>query len=371
MTSEHDAQTPFDGMVQGGLKTAEYLKVAARLSLEQKAVLASHLTTGLDSRSAPGNAADAFADAEAILRLIAWDSEPPVIEAMARAAAANPNAPRSLIWALANDDETAAALVLEVSGALSDEDLVAITQSTEHKSKLTAIARRPTVSAEVSRSLASHGDETTMHTLLANAKADIPDDAYGSVLDRFGQDEKILEGVINRDTISESITRRLTASLSPRLAEILAARHQPSTSLPGFKVEMSEAEWEKRLSQMVAERLIDEALLVRDLCLGHFESFTRGLAALAKLPNGEVSAQVLDSPSTHLPGIWKKAGLHSSWLPVATAALAALVQIDGSASKSDPQMFSRNVIVRTQAVLKVEKVVLNDAQKRFFTRMQR
>ena len=95
-----------------GLSTEDYIKAEALLSVEQKSALAVRLATGLNARDA--NIEDS-ASAEAILRLIIWNAEASVVESMAHAAAANPNTPHSLAWALANDDEAAAMLLMQLA----------------------------------------------------------------------------------------------------------------------------------------------------------------------------------------------------------------------------------------------------------------
>lgn len=161
---------------------------------------------------------------------------------MAKAAAANPNTPRSLAWALANDDESAAKLVLESCTALSDADLVSLIEAGNNAVKMCAIARRSTVSEEVSRSLVDHGNEEAVHTLLANARAKSPDDAYGTALNRFSQSKRIQDGISGCPAVSAAIARRLPASASPEMKGKPVAQTPPAV-MPGYVEERSEAEW--------------------------------------------------------------------------------------------------------------------------------
>ena len=187
------------------LSTADYLKAEAKLSVEEKSALAMGLASALNSHSGDAH----FTEAEAILRLLIWNAEARVVETVGKAVAGNPKAPRSLAWALANDDEAAALPILEACAVLSDDDLMAIVEGSENFSKMGAIARRSTVSEQISRSLAQRGDETTMQSLLANAMAIIPEDAFGHMLDRFGESESVQEGVASRESLSSSILERL------------------------------------------------------------------------------------------------------------------------------------------------------------------
>lgn len=366
-SSDNDARPAEPNLHLQDLKTADYLKAEPRLTVDQKAALARYLARGLTTGSGGG---EDVANAEAILRLLIWNAEPQVAEAMARAAAENPNTPRSLAWALANDEEAAAVLVLEACAALADADLLSIVQSSENFGKMNAIARRSSVSADVSRSLVHHGNEGTAQTLLDNAKAQIPEDAFGSLLDRFGRSEGIQEAIIDREAVFPSITRRLSDSMTnPRLEGKLAARHHPPAEapigLPGFVIERSEEEWNQRLSRMMAEKSLTESMLVRTLCNGDFDFFARALAELTRSPTEATRRQLLESPSG-LQAVWSQASLLADWLSVASAALSALVQIDRATGKSDRELFARNVVDRTLANLKAEKVALSAGQLRVF-----
>jgi uncharacterized protein (DUF2336 family) len=359
-----------------GLKAADYVKAEAKLTIEQKAALATHLAGTLDAESAT---AEDLANAEAVLRLIVWNGEPPVVEAMARAAARNPNTPRSVAWALANDDDAVATPILEASIALSDNDLVAIIELARSTSRMIAIARRAAVSETVSSSIARHGDEETVDVLLGNANAQIGEGAYGSMLDRFGTRERIQEAIAGRGILSPPIVERLLSVAGPNLAKKVTSRHRGAGAAPptepagdrviGYVYPRSEADWDKRIAQLIGEKSLTESFLVNQLCLGDYDFFCRALAALSGVPRHDVHARVLESPAAALPALWEKAALAADWLPVARATASALIHIDQSYSKADRRLFSRNVVDRTVATLKAEKTALTDAQRRLFSRI--
>lgn len=349
------------------LTTADYLGAEAKLTAEEKAVLAGHLAASLGA-----TASKDFAEAEAVLRLMTWNAEPRVIEAMAKAAAGNPNTPRSVAWALANDDETAAAMVLEACASLADGDLVSLVQTGTATSKMCAIARRAAVSEAVSKSLVDHGDEDAVHTLLANTKASISDDAYGTALNRFGHSARIQEGIIGRPAVSTPLAQRLSVHLSPSLKEKLAAKlaaQTPAAAMPGYYDALSDAEWASALALVIRDQSAGEAL-VRQVFQGNLEFFVRALASWSKVPYAEARAAALEE-NPDLAPLWTSAGLAKDWLPVAVAAVTALVYVDRHAGKADRNLFVRNIVARTQANLKAAKITLTDAQKRFFLRAGR
>jgi len=352
----------------GGLNTADYLKAEAKLTIEEKSAFATGLARALNVQS--GDTAH-FTEAEAILRLLIWNAEPRVVEAIGNAVAGNPHAPKSLAWALANDDEAAALPVLQSFAGLSDDDLVAIVENSGNFSKMGAIAARSTVSEQISRSLVKHGDESTMQSLLANVKAVIPEEAFGHMLDRFGEHARVQEGVADREGLSASIAQRLAESGNASVTAKLELRRQTPkfARVPGYLDETtSEEELERQVSKSVADKSINELGLVHHLCLGEFDFFCRALSAMTGSTKNEVCARILESPSDHLAQYWDQAALPLTWLPIACAAASALIQIDENYSKNDRQLFSKNIIDRTVAILKADKFTMNDAQRRFFMR---
>ncbi len=345
------------------------MKVEPLLSGEQKTALAVRLAAALNGNEA---SADESAQAEAILRLIIWNGESDITESLAQAAAGNPNTPHSLAWALANDDDRAATPILAAASALSDADLVAIIETTDSFTKMGAIAGRPTVREDVSRSLVERGNEEVAHLLLGNAKAEIPDDAFACMLDRFGQDDRIHQDILNRG-VPPSIRQRLAnfeskspdQQSAPKPESETVRTHSASTPI-GYLDELSEQDLDEMVSQMIAERSMTASFLVRKLCLGHFDFFCRSLSVTARLPKDDVCRLALEPPPGRMPELWQKSSLAAGWLPVVTAALSALLQIDQRYSKSDVQVFRRNIVDRTLAILKAEKYEMTDGQKNFF-----
>ncbi|MEQ9449342.1 MAG: DUF2336 domain-containing protein, partial [Rhodospirillaceae bacterium] len=249
------------------LSPAVYLKAESKLTIEQKSALAVHLAAQLKS-----DGKGLSVQAETLLRLIAWHAEAPVAETMAKAVAKNESAPRSIAWALANDDDAAAKIVLEACKALSDEDLISIVETSGNQVKMGAIARRTSVSADVSRSLTEHGDEETVHTLLENARAEIAENAYHTIVDRFGENERIQAELIDRPNVSTSVAQRLSETIGPalagKLADKLSASARSTDGVPGYSEARSESEWEAYLSPAIARGSLNETMLIHHLMNG-------------------------------------------------------------------------------------------------------
>src|SRR5277367_2306146 len=112
----------------------------------------------MDYRSGSFTAAEAGI-ANDIFRLLIRDVEKNVRQALAEQLAYCANTPRDIIVRLANDEAEVAAPVLEYSSVLTEEDLIAIVQSSQEVVKLRAVARRSNVSADLASCLVQAHNE--------------------------------------------------------------------------------------------------------------------------------------------------------------------------------------------------------------------
>jgi hypothetical protein len=117
---------------------------------------------------------------------------------------------------------------------------------------------------------------------------------------------------------------------------------------------------------MIADNSMSASFLMRKLCNGNFEMFSRALAALTKSSHGSVRLRLVEAPSTTITGLWEKAALGAAWLPLACAAASAVLQVDKNPGRFDAEIYRRNIVDRTMAILKAEGHVLTDSQRNFF-----
>lgn len=347
-----------------GIKVDEYVQVEARLSIDQKAILATHLASNLGANL--GSPED-VENAESILRLIIWSDEKRIIESLAQAAAKNPDTTRNLAWALANDDDTAAVPILAAAVSLSDADLIAIVESADSIAKMGAIARRTSVSEALARSLVDHGDENISLILLNNAKADIPADALACMVDRHGQHEFIQENIIVRDALPPAVAGRLFPLISSELAQRLLTLHQLPTASAieialmchkparvGYVNELSSDSLNELIFQVLEDEILTPQILVRSLCFGNFDFFCRAFSFMAMQSKDQISELILTSPAIQISKLWSKTSFSNEWLPVVSAAATAFAQLEESSVKSDICLFRKNIMERTLSLLEKE-----------------
>jgi uncharacterized protein (DUF2336 family) len=231
-----------------------------------------------------------------ILGLMARDIEVRVREAVAQHVKSCPYLPDDLARTLANDIETVALPVIQYASVLSEADLLAIIDSGSVEKQL-AVAKRQTISESVSDALVDTGNAKVVGALLANHGAEIAERSYGKVLDRFPDDVRIHELVVERPTLSLATTERLIACVSIELRERVLARHGFGGELAeelirqgregaltrSVVADRKEGEVEGVINRLKAKGELTPTLVLRALCEGDIHLFEAAMAALADM----------------------------------------------------------------------------------------
>jgi uncharacterized protein (DUF2336 family) len=124
---------------------------------------------------------------------------------------------------LARDMSDAVAVpMLQVSEALSEEDLIEIVR-TQGSSRQTAIAGRAVVSEVLAGALVDNGSEDAVATLVGNEGAKIDEATMNRVVDKFGDSEQVQTPLVMRATLPVTVSERLVARISDKLKDHLVA----------------------------------------------------------------------------------------------------------------------------------------------------
>ncbi|MCC6914934.1 MAG: DUF2336 domain-containing protein [Rhodospirillaceae bacterium] len=355
------------------IKLSDYLKIEEKLSAEQKTALAVFLAHGASAQDQ-----DQLDESGSIIQLIIWSSDSAAAESVAGSAVLNADLPRHILWMLANDDERVAAPVLEKSAALTEEDLLGIIQWSGNPGKMNSIARRDAVSETVVHALACHGDETVARTLLENSGAMVSADAFDVVLDRFGEIESIQAAIAGREIVSSAVAQRLLSVITnPEIGAVLAARETapPSNAASparfgaiGLDFAESEQTLDSGLNVLVKDGALTEPALVELLLDGGFELFVRAFARRTQSDPKDTRRRLVEETAEFLPLAWKTAAFSEDWLPIARAAMLALIELRDATGSTDPKLFRRNLYALTGAILRREGVKLTGARLDFFVR---
>jgi len=293
-----------------------------------------------------------------ILQLMVKDAEVRVREALAQNLADSPSTPRDLALALANDVDSVAVPMLELSQILSEEDLIEIVRS-QGAQKQTAIARRANVSSAVSDALVENGNEIVVTTLVSNPGAVITDSSLNKAIDRFADSDAVKSAMVSRPVLPVAIAERLVTLVSDKLKEQLARRHPVSAesaidlilaarerAVLNLANESDEDDLDRMVSQMMRHGRLTASIVLRALCLGDLMFFETALARLAGLSIVNARKLIYDEGKRGLEALYQKAKLPTSHLPIARAAITIARDLQYDGEPNDRDRFKRRMIDR-------------------------
>jgi uncharacterized protein (DUF2336 family) len=298
-------------------------------------------------------------EAREILRLVAADAADQVRRALAVTLKASPLVPRDVALRLARDVESISVPVLNFSPVFSDEDLADIVR-VGGPVRQAAVARRPTLSAKVTTTIAEVAAPEAVKVACENQGAVFDEQGLNAIIDRFEHTEPVLAAIALRNVLPASISERLVAlvtgelreqlvercKLSPAAAAAVAigARERASidlvdqaaraSDLPGF------------VAHLHKSQRLTASLLLRGLAHGQMSFFEWGLAQLAGVPHHRAWLMVHDAGPLGLKAIVERAGLPVRLLPALRAALDSFHAMDMDCGSYDIDRFRRRMLER-------------------------
>ncbi|ALG74975.1 hypothetical protein VY88_25785 [Azospirillum thiophilum] len=297
--------------------------------------------------------------AEDIIRLMVNDTVLRVRQTLAENLKSSPSLPREIALTLARDVEAVAIPVLSVSTVLTPADLVEILHSGA-EAKSTAIARRPTVPAEVADALIESGSERAVAALVANEGAELGEHSLSRVIDRFGASEAVQDPLVHRSRLPITIAERLVAVVSERLRQHLVAHHELPSKVASelilqsreratvalFTGENDEAALDRLVVQLAGTGRLTPSLLVRSLCTGDIAFFETAMSRMANVPMTNARLLIHDAGRLGLKSLYDKAKLPPALLPACRIAIDVLKETPYDGEPGDRERHRRRVIER-------------------------
>ncbi|HEV3396236.1 MAG TPA: DUF2336 domain-containing protein [Xanthobacteraceae bacterium] len=274
--------------------------------------------------------------AEGAMLMLLDDPSPLVREALAQALAASPEAPPTVIIALAGDLPEIAGIVLERSPLLIDADLVDRVGGGESWAQA-AIARRRGLPRPVAAALAEVGSAEACLILIESPDAEIPAFSLERLIERHGDLAAVREALLARDDLSAANRQALVVKLSASLAGFVVdrnwlaeerARGIAREACEKATVTIAAASPPDDTARLV-RHLRDSAqltpgLILRALLSGNVALFEQALVELSGLPPARVAGLVHDRHSAGLRALYERTGLPRPALPAVQAALDAM-----------------------------------------------
>lgn len=273
--------------------------------------------------------------AEGALLMLLDDPSPLVRQAMSEVFVRSPDAPATIVRALAADQPSIALPVLEYSPLLIDADLVDIV-ATGTSDMQCSIARRINLPSSVSAAIAEVGSAAAALELIENAYAELAPFSWDRIVERHGHLAAIREAMLLLEGLPAATRAALVAKLSNTLAQFAAARNWLSPERAARLAEESRErstisiaarsrgeDMQGLVQHLRATGQLNAGLILRALLSGNLELFEAALAQLADLPLARVTALLHDRGNASLQALLIRAGLPESTFAAFRVALEA------------------------------------------------
>lgn len=164
--------------------------------------------------------------AEQIFRLLLKQAEIEVRKALAENLMYSKAVPHDVVLSLARDVEEVSTPVLEFSEVLTENDLVEIIKSTEKVACHLAVSRRNNVPEKVSDALIDTKNADVVDSLIQNDNARISKKGFEKVVENFSSSEKIVDSMITRGSIPNTIIEQMTVKVSKAIQQKLEKKYK-------------------------------------------------------------------------------------------------------------------------------------------------
>lgn len=205
-----------------------------------------------------------------MLKRLASDQLPRVRALLAEELKSSRHVPVSIVRQLALDVAViVSAPVLEYSPLLSDVDLMEVIAAGCAQEALCAIARRDTVSEDVSDAVAATLDIPAVAALLANKKASVREATLDRITENAAEIQSWHEPLVMRPELSIRAVRRVAGFVASSLLEVLADRNDLDQETTRFltkrlKARIEETEGELQIEERENARVLDQRMLLDD-----------------------------------------------------------------------------------------------------------
>ncbi len=298
--------------------------------------------------------------AQEIFRVMAKDIELLVRETLSQSLKEIPDLSSDVARILAEDENDSVAMpILEFSKALSEQDLLEIIEVCK-PTRHVAVARRENVSAKVSDAIVEKGHEDAVVALVSNDTAQIAENTYGKVIDKFGDNERVNEPMVRREKLPLAIAERLVATVSESLKEYLVSHHELSPEVASDLLLESRERAVVRLlqddenapdvvelvQQMDVNGRLTASIILRALCTGDLNFFEAAIAHKAHVPLSNARVLIHDDGDLGMRALYERASLPKRLYPAFRSAIGIAKISEAERSDKGPDWRSRLIMER-------------------------
>ena len=298
--------------------------------------------------------------AEQIFRLLVRDTEMRVRVSLAQHIKNSIAIPRDIVLAMARDIEQVSLPLLEFSEVLNDADLLELLHTSQDVSRFLAVSKRRVVSELVSGALLKHDSEEVVSSLMNNEGADIAEEDFASVIERFQGNENVMNAVGNRALLPLSAAEKLITVVSKTFAENLKKKYLfPSESIAQEVTNTREKETlqlvknvdddvslEALVAQMQNTNRLTPSMILGALCQGNFAFFEASLARLSNIPVSNARLLITDKGELGFRALYNKSGLPEAMLPAVRLLLTVIRGLAEEGERPGKARYANAVIER-------------------------
>ena len=298
--------------------------------------------------------------AEDIFRILIKDIEVKVREALAESLKNCKNLPSDIVRDLINDVDSVSMPFIKYYADLSQEDIISIIDS-QNLNKQKAVAMRANLTENITHYIAQNCPEDVVGVLVSNETANIKENTYDVIIDRFPESQTIQKNMVYRSELPVSIIEKIVHSLSDELLRHLVLTHnlpndiacniveqvKEKTTLKISEEYSSDKKIEELIHELYTSNRLTPSLVVRAICMGDLKFFEYALVYLSNTPIMEVRKILFNNTMDFMVrNLLRKAYIPKSMFPAVFSALKVIKDIRFDYKKNDSKTFAHKVIER-------------------------
>ncbi len=265
--------------------------------------------------------------ANEIFRLLLKDTQVKIRQLIAEQLKSNMQVPHDIVLGLASDVSDVAMPVLEYSNVLTEDDLIAIVNATREHPKLKAIARRDSISKELSHALIEKRDAELARMVISNSGAVIAETSMEVVLEEFARDNSVLQELVMRGGLPYTFAEKLFTAVSSSLKKELSGKYglrqkvvaeavtgaRETAVLQFISPWMSQHEISQLVDQMHRNKRLTDSVILRSLCIGDLRFFETAIAKRVGISPSNTRLLMLDPGPLGFKALYDSCGLPESF----------------------------------------------------------
>lgn len=298
--------------------------------------------------------------AEDIFRIMVKDVEYKVREAVAVSLQNSKTLPKDIVKTLVKEVDSISIPFIKKYQHFSNEEIIEVL-STDNVDKDIAVALRKNLSYEISDYIVHNCHSRVVEALIINKDAKILEETFTVILNKYSQDEKIKESLVNRAHLPIAFTNTLINYLSNKLLKKLIELHQLPNDTASDVVEQlkekailkisedvsTEAQIEDLVNELYQNNRLTSSLIVRSICMGDIMFFEYGLALLSNTKILDVRKVLANTKQDFvIRNLLRKAYIPKTMFPAIFSALDVVKELKLSATKGEKEAFPQKVIER-------------------------